>query len=285
MRYQKIYSQIWHDEKFIALSEDAKFLFFYLLTSPHNNSVGLYILPRQYALADLNWKAQRFNKPFMELLRLDFIMYDETVRLLCIKNHLKHNTLENENQSKAAAKVVATLPKSSLYSDIFEQLKKPFHKPLIEQLKKQYGEPETETETGTETKTEEKELIPQKLFLGEHRNVRLTKEERSKLKEITHKFDLDKAIESLSDYLKSSGKQYKSHYATLRGWLRRDGSLKIEKKEKSMNEEEKALIMFEQAKKNPYKEIGELVDSWRALHKRYPNMGWDGLLKERGIQP
>lgn len=61
MRYQRIYSQIWYDEKFSALSDDAKLLFVYLLTSPHSNSVGLYVIRMAYIYADLNWNQKRLN--------------------------------------------------------------------------------------------------------------------------------------------------------------------------------------------------------------------------------
>ncbi len=135
-RYQKIHSQIWQDEKFITLSQDAKYLFLYILTSPHSNSIGLYVLPKQYILADLEWDMKRLAKPFKELLDKEIILYDETVKIICIKNQLKHNPLENENQTKSIAKIISTLPKSSIYSNILEQLNKRFHKPLREQLAK-----------------------------------------------------------------------------------------------------------------------------------------------------
>ena len=151
MRYQKIHTQIWHDEKFLILSEDGRTLFFYILTCPHGNAVGVFVLPKQYAYSDLRWDHKRFAEPFAELLREGLILYDESTRLVCIVNHLKHNPLENENQSKAAAKIISSLPKSSLYSIIIEQLNKPFHKPLLEQLHERYGEPGTGTGTGTGT--------------------------------------------------------------------------------------------------------------------------------------
>ncbi len=157
MRYQKIHAQIWHDEKFISLTDDAKYLFLYILTSPHNNSLGVYVLPPQYAAADLGWTEKRLREPFQELLAKGLILYDERVKLVCIKNHLKHNVIENENQAKAAAKIFTSLPKSPLYSHIMEPLAKPFHKPLRELFMERYAEPETKTEIKTEAK--EKDIL------------------------------------------------------------------------------------------------------------------------------
>lgn len=55
---------------------------------------------------------------------------------------------------------------------------------------------------------------------GEYKNVLLTDEELQKLK--TEFSDCEKYIERLSGYIASSGKKYKSHYATIRNWMRRD---------------------------------------------------------------
>jgi len=227
-RYQKIHSQIWHDEKFIELSNDGRILFFYILTSPHNNSLGLYILPVQYALADLGWDRKRLDKPFKELIAKGFILYDDKVRLICIKNHLKHNMIENENQAKSAVKILASLPKSSLYLDILELLRKPFHKPLLELLREQYAKPEEKekevsgTETGTGTGTEVKGGKPPKLPYGEFQNVLLTDIELEKLHERFGKEKTSILIERLSSGIASHGYKYESHYATILTWEKRE---------------------------------------------------------------
>ncbi len=55
---------------------------------------------------------------------------------------------------------------------------------------------------------------------GEFNNVMLTDEELEKLK---GKFnDCEERIETLSSYIASTGKKYKSHYATILNWAKRD---------------------------------------------------------------
>lgn len=56
---------------------------------------------------------------------------------------------------------------------------------------------------------------------GEYKNVLLTDDELQKLKTEYSK-DWDKRIENLSAYVESTGKKYKSHYATIRNWARKD---------------------------------------------------------------
>lgn len=61
---------------------------------------------------------------------------------------------------------------------------------------------------------------PSKHRFGEYSNVLLTMEEYDKLKnEIPQ---VDKLIDNLSEYIASKGAKYKSHYATLKAWHRRD---------------------------------------------------------------
>ena len=61
---------------------------------------------------------------------------------------------------------------------------------------------------------------PRKHKYGEYKNVLLTDDEFEKLK-VEYADYLDR-IERLSSYLASTGKTYKSHYATIRNWARAD---------------------------------------------------------------
>ena len=67
---------------------------------------------------------------------------------------------------------------------------------------------------------------------GEYKNVLLTDEEMQKLK--TEYSDLGERIERLSSYMASTGKKYKSHYATIRNWARRDGKPTHKNEEKDI---------------------------------------------------
>ena len=67
---------------------------------------------------------------------------------------------------------------------------------------------------------ERKKTKPQKHKYGEYKNVLLTDDELEKLK--AEYFDWQDRIERLSVYVASTGKSYKSHYATIRNWARKD---------------------------------------------------------------
>lgn len=61
---------------------------------------------------------------------------------------------------------------------------------------------------------------PTKHKYGEYKNVLLTDDELEKLKDEYP--DYESRIERLSSYVASTGKSYKSHYATIRNWARND---------------------------------------------------------------
>ena len=69
-----------------------------------------------------------------------------------------------------------------------------------------------------------------KHIYGEHKNVRLTDDEVTKLKE-QFPHDWSQRIENLSEGIARKGYKYKSHYLAILNWAKRDG----EKREKSSN--------------------------------------------------
>ena len=247
MRYQKIYTQIWQDEKFTKLDIDSQILFLYLLTSPHSNAIGFYSLPIGYIHADLYWSINKVKKKLTQLIQKNFILYDEKNSIILIKNYFKFNPIDNQNLFICAIKILNSLPKNSLISYI-----KPFIEPLFNKYQSPYPSPfkaptlappnseavpETETETETETKTKEYIYPPvykknplnlqNKKKYGEFQNVSLTNIEYSKLidkfsEPITKEF-----IEQLSQYIASKNKKYYSHYATLLTWMKKSNASNI----------------------------------------------------------
>ena len=68
---------------------------------------------------------------------------------------------------------------------------------------------------------------------GEYNNVLLTDDELEKLK--SEYPDYQDRIERLSSYVASTGKSYKSHYATIRNWARKDNEQQPQTVVKSTN--------------------------------------------------
>ena len=154
MRYQKIESKIWNDEKFIALTPMQQRLFFYVLTSPHNNLIGLYVLKAGYACEDLDITNRDFNRDLKCLCDNDLVEYDKTLKVIFIINFLIHNPITNPNQKKAAVKLLSSLPRTQLiqtFLGTYEGL----GKELTNSLGLVLSKPEAEAEAGTEEEEEE----------------------------------------------------------------------------------------------------------------------------------
>ncbi len=138
-RYIRIKSKFWTDEKARLWNIETKYLALYLLTCPHNNILGCYVLPKLYICADLGWEPNQLSKPFNQLISDGFIKYDDSNCLILLCQFLKHNPIENHNQVTAAIKQLKELPNSPLLQDLkqlIERLNKPFLKPLAEQISK-----------------------------------------------------------------------------------------------------------------------------------------------------
>lgn len=76
---------------------------------------------------------------------------------------------------------------------------------------------EIRLEENSEDKTE-----PKALSLGSMKNVKLTQDEYDRLVKDYDESKVNDTIESLSLYMSSKGKRYKSHNATIRAWIRKD---------------------------------------------------------------
>lgn len=97
-----------------------------------------------------------------------------------------------------------------------------------ESMEKPYGYPcDNHTENVNVNETENE--IKTKMY-GEFENVNLSEEELEKLKE-RFPYDWRERIDGLSSYMASKGKRYKSHYATILSWARKEEPKKREKED------------------------------------------------------
>lgn len=88
-----------------------------------------------------------------------------------------------------------------------------------------YSKTTSESSGGTIPTVEDK---PKKSKYGEFNNVLLTKQELEKLKE-KYPQDYLQRIERVSGYVASTGKSYKSHYATIINWAKKDSPAQSKK--------------------------------------------------------
>lgn len=137
--YWRVSSRFWTDEKVAGWDQDTRMLALYLLTCPHRTMEGLFRLPKQYIMADLQWSAERLAKPFAKLLADGFIDYDETVSVILLRNALKYQSPQNPNQVKAALDAIEELPRTRLLLE-FQRLAERFCERLAQGLRERFGQ-------------------------------------------------------------------------------------------------------------------------------------------------
>ena len=108
--YGKVHTSFWSSPTIRSMSEDARTLAFYLVTSPHSNMAGAYRLPDGYVCEDLNWPPERVAKAFAETLSKGFANRCETTKWVWVCKHFTWNPPENPNQRKGVARVVESIP-------------------------------------------------------------------------------------------------------------------------------------------------------------------------------
>ena len=92
------------------MSEDARSLAMYLITSPHSTIAGAFRLPDGYVCEDMQWTQEWVCEGFKELLAKGYAYRCETTKWVWICKHFEWNQPENPNQRKAAAKVAESIP-------------------------------------------------------------------------------------------------------------------------------------------------------------------------------
>lgn len=237
VKWIKITTDIFDDEKILMIesmpsADSIIVIWFKLLTfAGKQNNDGVFLMSNQIAYTDemlasifrRNVNAVRLALQVFE----QFGMIEIVDNVITIPNWGKHQTLDayekkkkrdRERIARKRAEQKALVAKSSDMS--------PDKSPDVAVSEEEReGEEEKERE-GEEEKEEISNDIskkkPTKHKHGEYSNVLLTDEELDKLK--AEYFDWEERIERLSSYIASTGKAYKSHYATIRNWARKDAT-------------------------------------------------------------
>jgi len=128
-----------------AWTDDARLLGLYLLTSPHRTLEGLFWLPKQYVLGDLQWSPERLAEPFGLLCDDGFLGYDEAAEIALVVKALKYQAPANPNMRTSALRRIKTLPETPLDARFLtscDEYCEPLAELLREQLPKRFGKPQ-----------------------------------------------------------------------------------------------------------------------------------------------
>lgn len=209
-------TKIWSDDWFSELSVDAKLLYIYLLSNLNTHICGYYKL----SLKEIEFFTGLTQKKIAAALK----QLEGNVHYIdgwvVIKNYPKYQNVTNNLKVQAAIeRALAEVPEHVLNLN---------HK------SKSKSEAIDSLSIGSENEEKGDNPVDIKRAYGEFKNVKLTDDEKNKLKDTYGASEAKALVEELSTYLESTNKRYKSHYATLRAWARRKGLQIIESKEPKM---------------------------------------------------
>lgn len=123
-KYRKIEASIWNDSKFMALTDQAKLLFFYLLTNQNLTALGAMKANTAGLATDLKWEQEQFDRAFNELTEKAMVKFDMSASFLLLPNFLKYNKPESPNVVKSWANWLVYLPECELKDLLIEDAKK-----------------------------------------------------------------------------------------------------------------------------------------------------------------
>lgn len=145
MAYGAVDRKVWHDEKFRTWDRDTREMWLYLLTCPHGNRIGCFVLDPYYAAGDLQRSPDEVKGSLNRLQEEGRIVWDGDARVVCIRKHLHpdYNPLSNPNVVKAARKDLQELPDSQpafrALLDALTRWERDHYAPLIDAVRNRLG--------------------------------------------------------------------------------------------------------------------------------------------------
>lgn len=100
-RYRKVDPRIWNDAKFRGLSDNAKLVFFMLLTHPSMTALGAMRATEAGLAAEIGWSAEAFGEAFREVIAKGMAEHDPKACFVGLPNFIRYNEPESPNVVKA----------------------------------------------------------------------------------------------------------------------------------------------------------------------------------------
>jgi len=226
-------TSFWTDGKVDYFTPEDKYFMCYLLSNPFTTQLGIYEIPIKQAAFQLG-----YTEDVVEALidrfenKYGIIFFSKSTTEIAVKNYLRHSILKGGKPVEdCIKKEMQKVKNKSLITKVFNHISG--KDDLNETVKKIVSEYENENQNDNDNDNDNdvsypdsyhdssiQRKKPSKHKYGEYKNVLLTDDELHKLK--TEYSDYEERIERLSAYIESSGRKYKSHYATIRMWAKND---------------------------------------------------------------
>jgi hypothetical protein len=122
-RYHKLDVRLWMDEKFRALSRNARYLFIFLLTCPEQTMLGAMRATVPGLACEAQMSEAEFRSAVKEIEERGMVKIDETAGLVWLPNWLRYHRPESPSVVKHWPTVLDLLPECRLKSEIVKKAK------------------------------------------------------------------------------------------------------------------------------------------------------------------
>ena len=113
--YSKVSPSLWQSERFNGLpTDDARYLYLYLLTNEHQTMAGCYRLPTGYACTDLRWTPERYTAALADLEDSGLVLVDPGAQVIGITRWFRHNPPLSENHLTGIERQLERLPSDTI---------------------------------------------------------------------------------------------------------------------------------------------------------------------------
>jgi hypothetical protein len=112
--YRKIDVRIWNDAKVIALSNNGRLIFLFLITHPQMTALGAMRATTQGLAAELQMDLETFTKAFDEVLSQGLAKHDRRACCIWLPNFLRYQSAESPNVLRNWSKQVEYIPECDL---------------------------------------------------------------------------------------------------------------------------------------------------------------------------
>ena len=236
-------TSFWTDGKVDEFTPEDKYFMLYLLTNPFTTQLGIYEMSIKQAAFHLGYSTdavkaliERFPK------KHGMIVYSNDTGEIAIKNFLRHSIIKGGAPVRdCLIKEMRRVKNKELIAVVFSHIKDSEGLNMtVKNIIKEFEEVNGDLQFCYENKNDKdndnenendvsyhdsyndsfKTRKTVKHKHGEYKNVLLTDDELGKLQ--NEYPDWKERIERLSEYIASKGVKYKSHYATIRAWAKKD---------------------------------------------------------------
>lgn len=161
---------MWNDAKFRTLSDDAKLVWFLLMTHINQTMLGAMRASVGSLASDLGWPFERLLEAFEEVLATGMAKHDAEASFLWLPNFLRYNRPESPKVVKAWGHALEMLPECAMKTLVWsgckrcvEEMGESFQE-AFESLSDDYANTGAGTGTGTEEKKGDAVASPPPVF-------------------------------------------------------------------------------------------------------------------------